>query len=123
MVSCAARSIATVARIWANADTDAEGSTPTRSAFHRHRRAETTRPRGKERARVDAVAYPERVLPALHRRGTGSRLGVHTLGVQALTDEDTETLWPRGEADVPSGIAVYIGCWDELRRLYDDQRR
>ncbi len=39
------------------------------------------------------------------------------------TDKDAETLGPRGEADVPLGIVVYAGCQDELRRLYDDQRR
>ncbi len=69
------------------------------------------------------MAHPARTLPTLYPRGAGSRLGVHTPRVWALTDEHAEMLWPRGEADVPPGTAVYAGCRDELRELYDDQRR
>jgi len=34
-----------------------------------------------------------------------------------LTDEDAETLWPRGQADIPAGMRVCADCWDELRGL------
>jgi len=40
-----------------------------------------------------------------------------------LTDEDAETLWPRGQADIPAGMRVCADCWDELRGLYEDQCR
>lgn len=39
-----------------------------------------------------------------------------------LADEDAATLWPRGRADLPAGVAACAGCREELH-LYDDYRR
>ncbi len=33
------------------------------------------------------------------------------------------TLWPRGQADLPAGVAACATCRDELRGLYEDDRR
>lgn len=40
-----------------------------------------------------------------------------------LADEDTATLWPRGQVDVPAGLQVCATCRGELRGLYEDQCR
>ncbi len=41
----------------------------------------------------------------------------------ALVDEDAAPLWPRGRADVPAGVAACAACRDDLRGLYEDDRR
>ncbi len=40
-----------------------------------------------------------------------------------LVDEDAATLWPRGRVDVPAGVTACADCREELRGLYEDQRR
>ncbi len=41
----------------------------------------------------------------------------------ALADEGAATLWPRGQADVPASIKHCVSCRNELRGLYEDNRR
>ncbi len=40
-----------------------------------------------------------------------------------LADEDAATLWPRGQVDLPVGAAACAACRDDLRGLYEDDRR
>jgi len=73
------------------------------------------------RTGTDAVAHPARAVRAAPTRSV--RPTWQPSRPSGCADEDVATLWPRGCADVPTGVTTCADCWDELRGLYEDHYR